>query len=768
MPASLSSPSASPTPDPCLVATSATSPIAYDTVRACLDADFPFPADNRVKTAESIKKLLRNSYVFEDLAENPPAVSGLTLNAAPIAQDIDALLGMNASMNANAVQTHREFHEAISNSMIKARDAHLSYSADCFLQFTFDHGFTMAEWVDETGTRSLNVLNTWADNNLDISKDAAVRYNYAMGGPTFVPNQSGYSTSGPFSRRKSLPAEPSLTFGFSCPHLWGAGTVNQVVVRWGASYKGSPLTISQYSNTYCVSKTPALTTTTTTNQENTLESLEEQEQYGQQQQQEQPEDPFDYLPESMQDAINKTVEEFKALPDWLAKETQEVILGPAAEDEPEFEWTGETNKEVLRAQAERMLQEMPAFESVPKIPIFERPDVYRTLFDDRFTASTENYRVLINSPLGVHAILLGDNKTGVILIPTFNPPGGSTVLAQFYANLIAAITALRPMAERLILDLSRNGGGSTCLSRRSLELFFPETPQVVTNIRYSDLEALYIQTNTTAPSNYNRATDGSLADNAYLTTTVSHPNRKFNFSNYFVETCAKFQYDKLPVDPKEESLRPRAVKNSYNAEDIIIFSEGTCGSACATFANQMNQKNNVKAVVAGYGPTTDKISFSTFPGGQVYKAEEAYFEMYRWLKKTFQIQALSDSTDIFAMQDKDTVTNQPSLEKSQDDTLLHALASFSPSQGAEIVRLLPEPLQHSANLTVTWRQTYNTGNVKVLFTRNSAGELVPNWPLATWTEYSFIPADFRIPYTLNSFMNYHTLWEAARDAAWSN
>ncbi|KAG0037475.1 hypothetical protein BGZ82_002474, partial [Podila clonocystis] len=757
---SLSSPSASPTPDACLVATSATSPIAYDIAKACLDANFPFPADNRVKTTESVKKLLGNSYVFADLAENPPAVPGLTLKAAPIAQDIDALPGMNA----NAVQTHREFHEAISNSMIKARDAHLAYSADCFLQFSFDHGFTMAEW-------------TWADNNLDISKDAAVRYNYAMGGPTFVPNQSGYSRSGRFSLRGSLPAEPSLKFGFSCPHLWGAGNVTQVVVNWGASYMGSPLNITQYYNTYCVAKTPTpLTTTNTTNQEKTLGSSEEQEQ---------PEDPFDYLPESMrEDAINKTVEEFKAMPDWLAKETQEVILGPAAENEPEFEWTDETDEEVLRAQAERMLQEMPAFESVPKIPIFERPDIYRTLFQDRFAASTDGYRVLKESPLGVHAILLGDNKTGVILIPTFKPPGGDTVLAQFYANLIAAITALRPVAERLILDLSRNGGGSTCLSRRSLELFFPETPQVVTNFRYSDLEALFIQTETTPPSEYNRSTNGSPADNAYLTATVSHPNRKFNFTNYFVENCAEFQYGKLPVDPKEERLRPRAVKNGYvydpnavyhpwNAEDIIIFSEGTCGSACATFANQMKQKNNVKAVVAGYGTTTDKMAFSAFPGGQVMKAEDTYFKIYRLLKQLFKIQAVSDSADVFAMQDKNTATNQqeeqyPSLEKSQDDILLHALASFTPTQGKEIVRLLPEPLQHSANLSVTWRQTYNTGNVTVLFTPNSAGELVPSWPLATWTEYSFIPADFRIPYTSNSFDNYHSLWEAARDAAWSN
>ncbi|KAG0085805.1 hypothetical protein BGZ93_001460 [Podila epicladia] len=807
--ASLSSPTITPTPDPCSVATSAQSPIAYDVVKACLDADFPFPADNHVKTAESIKKLISNSFVFEDLAKEPPSVAGLTLKAAPIADDIDELL----AMRANAVQTHREFHEAITDIMIKARDAHLSYSADCFLQFSFDHGFTLADLTANTGSKALNVVaelpsfsnlsslpfspsgctvvtinsqpaiqfvQTWADNNIDMSKDAAVRYNVAIGGPIFDPQVAGYSNTGQFSHRSRLPAEASLTFGFTCPHLWGADIVKQVVVGWGATYEGSQLNVTQYYNTYCVAN--PLTSTAVVNQDMELGSSEEQDQYDQQQ--EQPQVPFDRLPESMQEhEIDKTVEEFKAMPAWLAKRTQEVILGPAAVDESKVEWTDETDEEILRDQAERMLREMPEFEPVPKIPIFERPRIRRTIFDDRFTASAEGYQVLKESPLDVHAVLLADNKTGVILIPTFLPPGGSTVLAQFYANLIEAISVLRPVAEKLILDLSRNGGGSTCLSRRTLELFFPETPQAVTNFRYSDLEALYIQTGFTSAGDFNRATNGTKADSTYLTTTVSHPNRKFSFTNYFSETCASFNYSKLPVNATEEGLRPRAIKKGYvydpkavyhpwDAEDIIIFNEGTCGSACATFANQLHQKNNVKAVVVASGPNTDKTTFSTFPGGQVLKGED-YFEIYRKLKKALNIQGLPDSSDVDAMQDEDAATSQqeeqyPLLDKGQVDILLHAqgTVSFTEDQGKQILRLLPEPLQHSANLTVTWRQTYNTGNAQILFTANSTNQGIPNWPLASWTDYSFIPADFRITLTRDSYNSYHHMWEEARDAVW--
>ncbi|KAG0027113.1 hypothetical protein BGZ83_005319, partial [Gryganskiella cystojenkinii] len=55
------------------------------------------------------------------------------------------------------------------------------------------------------------------------------------------------------------------------------------------------------------------------NQDETFGSSEEEPQ--------QPQVPFDDLPEVMQEyVIDKVVEEFKAMPDWLAKRTQEIIL----------------------------------------------------------------------------------------------------------------------------------------------------------------------------------------------------------------------------------------------------------------------------------------------------------------------------------------------------------------------------------------------------------------------------------------------------------
>ncbi|KAF9932436.1 hypothetical protein BGZ67_004725 [Mortierella alpina] len=576
----------------------------------------------------------------------------------------------------------------------------------------------------------------------------------------------GVFTNGQFSRRSRIPAESVLSFGFSCPHLWGPGTVKQVDVKWGARFDGTQLNVTQYYNSYCA---PAMTTNFV-NRGITLKSPEKQEQQHYQQQ-----IPSEDLPEpakAKEYAIDKVVKEFKALPDWL-----EIILGPADNDKSSIKWTDETDEGVLRAQAARILRAMPVFESTPKLPIFEPPEVFE-LQSSRFIAKAQAYQVLRLSPLGVHAILLGDNSTGVIIIPTFKPGEDATVKAQFHASLIEAIVVLRPMAEKLILDLSRNGGGDIGLSRWALELFFPETPPTITNFRYSDLGAMLVETDSAPSGARSTVTGGSVADKAYLSSTISHPNRRFSFTNYFTDDCAQLPYGKLPVETTEESNRPRAVKkvfvydanavyHPWDAEDIIIFDEGTCGSACATFANQLHQKNKVKTAVVASGRNKDPISFSAFPGGQVLN-----LDVYNDLRKHLMSQALSDTIVNDQLQHGAAANRleeqQQALNTRQDDGTVHSQATFTNTQAGDIVKLLPEPLQHKAKFTCTWRQTYNNGDAQVLFTTNGDGQAVPNWPNLAWTEYSFLPADFRIPYKSIDFESYHNMWERARDVAWPN
>ncbi|GJJ75799.1 hypothetical protein EMPS_08157 [Entomortierella parvispora] len=775
------------------------SQMTYNDAKACLDYSFPFPPDVRTKTVASIKAIINNSYVFQDLAAGPPSAPGLTFKNASIISDIDAFVASPATSKL----TDRAFHEGLSDILTKARDAHLLYAADCFLAFAFNHGFIMGDMIDYSGNRVLLVVATlpnfatlsslnfnaqgcnvvtindksafdyiqaWADDNLSISKDAAVRYNAAVGGPVFDARAKGYTASGQFSWRARLPAESSLKFGFKCPNLWGS-VVKQVVVQWGASFKGGIVTSDQYYDNYCSAKM---------NKESMPISEESHDQ-----QQHRQQTPFEVPSDPIQErAITEVMQEFKAMPDWLAKRTLEIILGPNSAGDSKLEWTDEADQEILRTQAERVLREIPVFVPVPRLPIFEHPHVHKWDFS-HFASAADPYQVLLISPLGINAVLLGDQTTGVIVIPTFDPPGGPTGIAQIYANVVEAINVLRPVAKKLILDLSRNGGGSTCLSHRILQLFFPETPESTTNFKLSDLEALLVKTGYTIAESYLRS-DGTVADSTYLATKVSHPNRKGDFSNYVSDNCAEFAYGRLTVDPKAESQRPRSITKGYvydpkavyhpwDAEDILLFSEGICGSACATFANQMSQKNNVKTVVVAAGQSTNKVSYSTFPGGQVLKAA-VYFQAYMAIKGAFHLQELPDLIKTAPSEDREEGEEEikegriliQTAKTEEDIGTFQAGATFTFAQGKAAVALLPEPLVLSANLSVTWRQTYNTGNVRSLFKKDSKNQFVPNWPMnpATWTEYSFLPADYRIPFTIQGFQSYHNLWENARDAAW--
>ncbi|KAF9974491.1 hypothetical protein BGZ73_002087 [Actinomortierella ambigua] len=668
----------------------------YKVAQACLDAAFPFPTDNFKKTIESVRKLISQSYVFEDLAANPPQVDGLTLQEAAIVQNLNDL---DAYVHGTPPpeMSPRAFHTAISDILIRARDAHLAYRVDCFEKFQFDFGFLIGqEWDSVTLANVLKVqatlpsfkklsslnfspdgcevttidgrpahefIDEWASEHIDVSKDANVRYNRALSRPFFEigPTEDGSLSS--------------------------------------------------------------------------------------------------------------------------------------------FEWTDETDEELLRAQAERILRAMPVEEQVPNIPLFDQTKPLAASRYRGLKADASDYRILLESNLGLHALLLADGKTGVITIPTFHPPGVLGYVA-YYNTLLEAIDLLRPVAERLILDVTNNGGGYVCLARQFVQVFFPDTPEVVTNIRYSDLESEIIKTGQNNYFVFHIPSQGEDINLGYITTQVTHENRDYTFTNYLNEGCQDFPRGQLQVDPAKEALRPRSQNKGYvydpekpyypwDAEDIIIFSDGYCGSSCAFFTNQLQLKNNVRAVVYGGKPDTqDPFSYSSFPGLEVLTADR-YFEYYRAVQSMRNLNGASAGLQSDGTKEKpnpatstdegqDTVhycyaddgactTSGGEAEGEEGDSNKPFTAQLTRDQLDRLSVLLPEPFQHKADMTFTWRQIYNTGNVRELFVFNEVEQQwVPNWgpDIAKWREFSFLPATYRLPITRENYELYHTLWENARDLVW--
>ncbi|KAF9149098.1 hypothetical protein DFQ26_002098, partial [Actinomortierella ambigua] len=276
----------------------------------------------------------------------------------------------------------------------------------------------------------------------------------------------------------------------------------------------------------------------------------------------------------------------------------------------------------------------------------------------------------------------------------------------------------------------------------------------------------------------------------YLKRTVAHKNRQFNFTNYLTEYCTGYNFPKLGT-----STDPTKPYHPWTAENIAIFSDGGCGSACATFAHQLEQKRGIKTVVVGGNNYTEKMSYASFPGGQVRTAEDQYYRVQRYLKTLNFGSANEGSQSESAVATPEQQQQQQQQQKQQqkplskreeeegeapitetapplredEDGRFHSEVSIDQNQRDNLVKTLPETLQHRADFTFTWRQTYNTGSTLDVIVKNSAGEWVPNWgpDLGQWSEYSFRPATYRFPYTLDHFLAAQTLWESARDLVWA-
>ncbi|KAF9974489.1 hypothetical protein BGZ73_002085 [Actinomortierella ambigua] len=821
--------------DPCYQATSVGSTGAlldYDVVRACLDADFPFPYDHKYSVATTIMKTLQAGYVFEDIAANPPSTSppsvaaGLSLIPVSLAAKVDELSEDEGS-------TWRQFHDGISDTFTKARDAHLMYEATCFRQFTFTQPIFLGraavqeggepiilvlavnneygqlantvfnpsgcEVVTIDGLPAAEYIQQWADEKEATSKDANSRFNAALSSPHFKPYSDGNISSGSMMIRRSLPPTPSIKYGFRCS---GVSQPQVVDVKWGITYNGlkGVLDVPQYYAAYCEDPSYAhqqsrtMAASPVENAQNENESQEKGEREAQSDEElvrEVQSTPWESLSDDVRErAIEKVMKEFKEMPEWLAKGTQEIVLGPEADSASKVEWTEDADEKVLRERAERILRELPAIEPVPEIPLFEQQRSFTKMKDaPEFDAAAGEYRVLVSSQSGLFAILLDDNETGVITIPTFAPFASDlTGFAKYYATLIQAIRTLKPLAKRLIIDVSYNTGGSPCLAHRFVEAFFPTVEETVTSIRYSPVERELIAIGmgdyeyfeTVASSTYDEATA------PYIQKVVRHPNRQYRFTNYVQDGCTAFRSD--PTRPSQP----------WDPKNIVIVSDGSCGSSCAIFANQMTQKGGVYSVAVG-GHNMDPMSFSTFPGGQVFTAENRYFRRYRALQALFggapveqRSELITKASDQQQSQQQEKQPQQqeqqkqhkqkpldkraeasivevaPPLRENSDQALMQADFLITKPQRDSLLRVLPEPFQHQAVMTFTWRQTYNTGTVKEQFVQNANGQWIPNWgpDVGQWTEYSFLPATHRIKYKVDHYMRAHTIWKDARDAVW--
>ncbi|KAG0212894.1 hypothetical protein BGX28_005356 [Mortierella sp. GBA30] len=842
--------------DPCTTASKLIGGhIPYDVAKACLDANFAFPSTSREDTVATIKTLISSFYVFEDLAAHPPTgeyMRGFNITSVDLLHEIDQLLEKSKQLSAAAEafdivdieneeegedgskkgheealvpssvsqpapMTHREFHDGLSGIILRAHDEHFSYNADCFRAFKFRLGFIMENVVRDGqtvlkvreadhsfgvenniiyhiyncdvvtigGKDAVEYVQDWADSHTAVSKDPNVRFNGALS----TQLMDGFYRLGWFGEQSMLPDEPSLVFEFQCP---GRQDLLKADVKWVATYAPSEQfrSTSSYYNVNCIKPKFASQGSSNESEEDKLKGP-----------------PSD----KEKDADQRTIRELKlALRDLLMRidktsaEHRSSVQGPSESLAAPRSRHGvsmsnnnpmEPEQDVPK-KAKEILTQLDLI-SPPQLPLLKFYDIPGKGVDDNWKSDSKTYTELYKGPYDINALLLDDGITGVLTIGTeASDKPFSKVHPEWVGALIQAIDVLRPQAENLILDLSHNNGGFICLGMTMLNLFFPDHPREVTNVRLSPLGTHLMTAGAMRVYDYTYSYGESklpAIENGLFSRSVSHPHRpNMTFTDYLSDRCTFADQYVLKVDPVEESKRKRASATGggqpyypWDPENMAILTNGYCGSTCALISNMMHTKFGVKTVVVG-GRTpaaTEPMSYSTFPGLEVVDDKYMFDQMHSVRMQMMSVQEVqkleqgrrvgqSISQTGFSVDGEEKVNgchgdlNEDDEDEDEDEDERAGVEMNA--DDSDLDSFYPLEFAHKCQLRLTWRQIYNTGAERQLFVYSAKTKSYePAWQeVERWNEYSFIPGVKRIDYTEDNVRIIERVWADARDAIW--
>src|SRR3989338_3332234 len=184
--------------------------------------------------------------------------------------------------------------------------------------------------------------------------------------------------------------------------------------------------------------------------------------------------------------------------------------------------------------------------------------------------------------------------------------------------------------DRLILDLTMNGGGDITLGRALLQFLFPsgqdwgptQMPSSVaarnmtqTSVRYGILETEW------SPSFYSDNYGIPFNQNSTEWLIPGMPrvygnNLHRNYSQFIHIDCSN------PATGCSEF--PFTMKNHFKPQNILIANYGFCGSTCALFANHLSNYEGIKTVSIG-GIQGSPQQYTSFPVLEVLETPSVYW-----------------------------------------------------------------------------------------------------------------------------------------------
>ncbi|GJJ70004.1 hypothetical protein EMPS_02353 [Entomortierella parvispora] len=305
--------------------------------------------------------------------------------------------------------------------------------------------------------------------------------------------------------------------------------------------------------------------------------------------------------------------------------------------------------------------------------------------------------------------MLNDGTTAVFRLGTESPNKlkGENHFG-FYSNIDDGFAAMEEAgATKLIIDLQNNSGGIICWGRYVLQTLFPDTvesPYIYT-LKASPLaqalaKATFTYTQKTS-SPYAGLVDPNtgdeVSDESWIIPGTSLPGREGYFSNKVTDRYC----------PAVDDVSGSNDDALFEPENIVILTNGFCGSTCAVLALQLHERYGIRTAAIG-GYHGQSMAFTSFPGGAVQANNTL------WVSRIQQVyQTISGD-----------------------------------GQGQSLEKMIPQPLPANGQLAFTFRQVLSASHPDQV------------------SEYLRMPSEFRMDYTSARFRMPSILWEDVRHEVW--
>jgi hypothetical protein len=262
------------------------------------------------------------------------------------------------------------------------------------------------------------------------------------------------------------------------------------------------------------------------------------------------------------------------------------------------------------------------------------------------------------------------DDVGILKVSTFGPPDMQTFRSRVEEAMHTFSLTDKDHSKKLIVDLRSNGGGDICLGYGLHRYLFPQTHvntnghgphsmaryDMIKSDLFSEMAVKGAEMLATTPQSqlacgqdpevvgyftpcawFNGANSGSMAvkssnvmvsDGDWMSSGAVSRTRggvTAEYSGLIHEGC-EVEYSKWAP--------PGAGFGGVSPENVILLSDGLCGSTCSVFSSSVQLRGLAKTVVVGGFHNSDQL-FWSFPGGEV--------ETIEFLVSTAQILGISSA-----------------------------------------------------------------------------------------------------------------------------